>query len=136
MIVDGTDLILGRMASEVAKKLIAGESVTIVNAENVVISGSKKNVFARYKRMYDRGDVYKGPFMSRMPDRLVRRTVRGMLPRKKAKGREAFRNLMVYMGVPATVKGTAETIDVSKTSLKDQKYVTVLDLCKWLGAKV
>jgi len=136
MIIDGTDLILGRMASEAAKMLLAGDTVVIVNAEKVVISGSKEAVFAKYKKMRDCGDVYKGPFVSRMPDRLVRRTVRGMLPRKKAKGKEAFGKLSVYIGVPASVKGKPEKLDVTKDRLKNQKYITVLDLSKWLGAKV
>ncbi len=136
MIIDGTDLILGRMASLVAKKLMAGESVTIVNAENVVISGSRTDVFAKYKRKRDQGDIYKGPFVSRMPDRLVRRVVRGMLPRKKSKGRDAYGNLSVYIGKPESVDGKIETFDVSKSTLKNHKYVTVLELSRWLGAKV
>ncbi|MCK5452229.1 MAG: 50S ribosomal protein L13 [Candidatus Aenigmarchaeota archaeon] len=136
MIIDGTDLILGRMASEVAKKLLAGDTVVVVNAEKIVISGSREAVFAKYKKMRDCGDVYKGPFVSRMPDRLVRRTVRGMLPRKKAKGKDAFGKLSVHIGVPDTVKDKPEKLDVTKDRLKNQKYVTVLDLSKWLGAKV
>lgn len=136
MIIDGTNLILGRMASKVAKILLGGEEVTIINAEKIIISGQRKEIFSKYKARRDRGDVYKGPFTPRMPDRLVRRTVRGMLPRKKAKGIAALSKLSVYMGVPDTVKGKPEEIDVSKSSLKDQKYVTVHELCKWLGAKV
>jgi len=136
MIVDGTDLILGRMASKVAKVLLAGEDVIIINAEKVVISGSRKEIFTKYKVRRDRGDIYKGPFTPRMPDRLVRRTVRGMLPRAKAKGITAYAKLSVHIGAPTSVKGTPEPMDISKGSLKDQKYVTVLELCQWLGAKV
>ena len=136
MIVDGTDLILGRMASKVAKVLLSGEEVIIINAEKVVISGKRKEIFSKYKARRDRGDEYKGPFTPRMPDRLVRRTVRGMLPRKKAKGITALGKLSVHIGAPVSVKGKPEQMDVSKGSLKDQKYVTVLELCQWLGAKV
>ncbi len=136
IVIDAKDLILGRMATFAAKKLLDGEKVTIINAEHAVISGSKKHVFAKYKKIRDIGDIFKGPFYPRMPDRLVRRTVRGMLPYGKPKGRNAFRNLMVYMGAPDDVKGKPVELDMSKGSLKDQKYVTVLELSRWLGAKV
>ena len=136
MIIDGTDLILGRMASKVAAMALSGEEVTIINVEKVVISGRRDEIFKKYKARRDRGDIYKGPFTPRMPDRLVRRAIRGMLPRKKAKGIDALKRVSVFIGIPASVKGKAETLDVSKAKLKDQKYVTVLELCQWLGAKV
>ena len=44
-------------------------------------------------------------FFSREPDRILRRTIRCMLPFHTARGREAFRNLRVYKSVPAELKG-------------------------------
>jgi len=45
-IIDADKLILGRMASIVAKRLLNGEMIIIVNAESTVISGSRRNIIA------------------------------------------------------------------------------------------
>jgi large subunit ribosomal protein L13 len=100
MIIDATDRILGRLASEVAKRLLEGEEIVIVNAEKAVISGSKENIFGEYKEMMDKGSKEKGPYFPRMPDRILHRTIRGMLPYKKMRGRDALSRLRVYMGIP------------------------------------
>lgn len=136
VVIDATNLILGRLASLAAKKALKGEEVIIINAEKCCISGRREQVFERYKFKRDVGDIYKGPFMSRMPDRLVRRTVRGMVPRKKAKGREAYKRVKVYIGKPDDIKGDVTTIkDINIDSLKDRKFVRMEDVCRWLGAK-
>lgn len=136
MIIDATDMILGRLASLTAVKLLNGEEVIIINAENAVVSGKKEVVLKRYKFKRDVGDLIKGPFVSRMPEKLVKRTVRGMLPYKKESGKKAYKKLKVYRGHPKRI-GKAEKIDgIDKKNLKEQKYITVHELCKWLGAKV
>lgn len=134
MIIDATDTILGRLASIAAKKALAGEAVTIINAEKAVISGSRDNILMKYTFKREVGDQIKGPFMSRMPDRIVRRTVRGMLPWHTGRGRAAFKKIMVQIGNPENLK--AEELKEIKTSaLKNLRYVYVEDICKHLGAK-
>ncbi|HOI70893.1 MAG TPA: 50S ribosomal protein L13 [Methanobacterium sp.] len=104
MIIDGEGLVLGRLASKVSKKLLQGEDITVLNADKILISGTKDFTYARYKQRIDRASISNprdmGPKYPRRPDDIFRRTVRGMLPYKKPKGREAFKSLKVHVGVP------------------------------------
>ncbi|MCK4859770.1 MAG: 50S ribosomal protein L13 [Candidatus Omnitrophica bacterium] len=136
MIIDATDLILGKLASFTAKKILNGEEVVIINAEKAVISGRKENIFEKYKKLVDIGDRFKGPFISKTPDKLLKRAIKGMVPRKRAKGRESLKKLKVYTEKPKNLEGEIITVDkINKVSLKDQKYVTLKDLCAWLKTK-
>ena len=99
-VIDGEGLILGRLSSMVAKRLLAGEQIELVNAEKIVVSGAKKMIIEREKEFLGVGGHEKGPVHYRQPHRIVRKTIRGMLPHRKAHGREAFRRLKVHIGVP------------------------------------
>ena len=128
--IDVTDLILGRMATVVAKKSLLGEKMDIVNCEKAVVSGNKRFVLTKYKQKRDRG-TYKGPFLFRKPNAFVKRAIRGMLPYKKELGKEAFKNIKCYIGQP--IDGKAETIEAAKVSkLPLSKYVTVKRICEEL----
>ncbi len=140
MIIDATDLVLGRMASFVAKRLLEGEHVVIVNAEKSVISGRRKATFSlHHARLKIRSLVNprKGPFHPRRPDALVRRTVRGMLPFDKSRGREAYRRLRAYIGVPAEFAGKKlQTLPQAHLSrLGTRRFISLRELSKHLGAK-
>ena len=138
MIIDATDLIMGRLAAVVAKKAILGEKIDIVNCEKAVITGNKDNILAEYKKRYDLGrNPYKGPFFPRASDRLVRRSIRGMLPYKQEKGKKAYKAVMCYVGIPEQFKGQKlETIAAANVSkLKNYKYIAVGVLAKQLGSK-
>ena len=100
MIIDGTNLILGRLASVAAKKALLGDDIIIVNCDKVLVTGTKKNIVEIYKEKTDRGNPFKGPFFPKIPDRIVRRTIRSMLPYRKPRGREAYKRVMCYLGVP------------------------------------
>ena len=133
---DASNKIAGRLATRVAKDLLNGEDVVIVNAEKAVLSGEKEKKYREYKQKVDRGDPIKGPFYPKYPDAMLRRIVRGMLPWHKAKGRSAFKRLRVYIGEPEEFK------KIEKISLKDAdasklkiKYITLGDLSILLGAK-
>ncbi|MBA5942751.1 MAG: 50S ribosomal protein L13 [Methanophagales archaeon] len=143
-IIDGDGLILGRLASTVAKKLLNEKDVeiVIVNAERVVISGSKVRTFKDYKAMKDRGSKEQGPFFPKMPDRIVKRTIRGMLPYKQAKGRDAFSRLKVYLSIPEeyedevkakAVAGEREEVKNISAERLSRKYVTVGEVSEKLG---
>ena len=95
-IIDAKGLILGRMASIVAKRLLEGESVIILNAELAAISGKRLQIVKDAKTFLEVGHPRKGPNHPRRPDKIVRRTIRGMLPYRKPKGRQAFKRLRVY----------------------------------------
>jgi large subunit ribosomal protein L13 len=136
-IIDGEGLILGRLASEVAKKLLKekDKQVAIVNAERVVISGSKETIFKEYKTRKDRGSKEQGPFFPKMPDRIVKRTIRGMLPYKRARGREALARLHVYLGIPEEYEKVERKKVENATAerLLLAKYVTLGEVSEKLG---
>jgi large subunit ribosomal protein L13 len=133
MIVDANGLILGRLASNVAKRLIDGEEIIIVNAEKAIISGSKVNVLKEYKEMREKGSKEKGPYFPRMPDKILKRTIRGMLPYKKKRGAEALSRLRVYIGVPDEYKNLLAA-DYTKRRLGG-RYVRLGEVSERLGAK-
>ncbi|MEA2089396.1 MAG: 50S ribosomal protein L13 [Thermoproteota archaeon] len=133
-IIDATNLILGRMSSSVAKRLLQGEHVVILNAEKAVISGGRKNRVKEAKESLKIGHPWKGPFHPRRPDRLVRRTIRGMLPWKKPKGKQAYKRLRVFLGVPEKFEGKkALTIPHAMSKKLKCSYLTVGELAKEIG---
>jgi len=136
-LIDATDLILGRVASYVAKEALKGEQFIIINSEKAVISGSKKAVFEKYKSRVDRGEPFKGPFFPKRPDLLFKRAIRGMLPYKQDKGRKALKRIKVFIGNP-NLESIPEPINMEKMNakkLKLLKYVKLEELCKYLGWK-
>lgn len=138
MIIDATELILGRMASYVAKKALLGEKIDIVNCEKAVITGSRADILSRYYQKKEKGrNPYKGPFFPKASDRIVRRTIRGMLPYKQEKGRKAFESVMCYVSIPSQFKDkNLETIPKANASkLKNYKYITVGEVAKHMGAR-
>ncbi len=135
MIIDAENQILGRVASEISKKLLKGEKVFVVNCEKAVISGNPKYTIKKYLEKIQRGDPKHGPFFPRTPDGIFRATVRGMLPWDRAKGRNAFKNLKVFIGIPEELKNKKfEKISKDANQLKC-KYITLEELSLALGAK-
>lgn len=137
MIIDATDLVLGRLASQTAKKLLEGEDVIVVNADKAVISGKKKTTLSEYDawtEIRSLVDPTQGPFHPRNPGDLLRRTVRGMLPMKKPKGREAFNRLEAFEGVPSRFEGEEiDSIPVSSVDeLGTRRFIRLGELSKHL----
>lgn len=140
MLIDATDLVLGRMASAVAKRLLEGEKVTVVNAEKAVITGRRKSTLGEYDawtRIRALANPRKGPLHPRRPEDLVRRTVRGMLPYKKSRGMEAYRRLRVHVGLPAEFEGEKPQpipeAHMERTATR--RFIRLGELSKRLGAK-
>ena len=135
MIIDAKDIIVGRLATYATKKALLGEKVDIINCEEAIITGNKKEIQDRYLTKSKRGTPQKGPFFSKRPDMFVRRIIRGMLPFKKDRGITAYRNIMCYISVPENLKKEkAETIKSAHISkLQTLKYVKIKDLTKILG---
>jgi len=133
MIIDADGAILGRLAAKVSKELLKNENIIIINSEKIVVSGNPDAIFKKFHERRARGDVKKGPFYPKYPDKLFIRTVRGMLPYKKEKGRKAFRKLRVFMGNPENLKG--EKLGKTSGDLSC-KFVTLEQICRKLGAKL
>ena len=135
-VIDADGHVMGRLSSKVAERLLDGEEIVIVNAEKAIITGKKDMVFGEYKQKKDRGKIMRGPFYPRRADLILKKTVKGMLPFKKSTGRECYRRLKVYVGVPkeyATAK--LEKIDVAIRP-RTERYVRLGDVSGYLGSKV
>jgi large subunit ribosomal protein L13 len=136
-VVDASGLILGRAASVIAKRLLNGESIVVVNAEKAVVTGSRKQVLDFYTAARARGSVRSGPHFPRYPDRIFRRTVRGMVPHLKTRGKEAMDRLEVHMGVPEPFQGTkGETLPAALPHPALRPPLTLAEITRLLGAKV
>ena len=120
------------MATWIAKKALMGEEINVVNCENAVITGKKRSVLKRYREKYEIGDALKGPYFPKMPDRFIRRVIRGMVPYKQKKGELAYKRVMCYLGVPSEFNDkkleTIKNADVSNSRVLS--YITVGDVCK------
>lgn len=138
ILIDAKDCLLGRLATYAAKYALQGNNVIVVNCEKAYISGSKQNVFEDYLNRKARGTPRKGPYLLRMPDKIVRRTIRGMLPYKKASGRDAYKRVFCYIGFPDEYKNEKpiELKGIKINKLPTLKYVDLLTLSKRLGAKI
>jgi len=133
-LVNADGLILGRMASKVAKRLLNGEKVIIVNAEKAVLSGKKKSKVAEAKEFLEVGAPKQGPFHYKRPDRIMRKTVRGMLPFKQPKGKNAYKKLKVFIGVPEDLQGQQMiTLKEAHAAKLKGPYFTLAELAKEVG---
>ena len=133
-IIDASGLILGRMASNIAKRLLQGDRIFVVNAEKATISGKRLTVIGVAKTFLEVGHPGKGPFHLRRPDLIVRRTVRGMLPWTKPKGQDAYRRLRVFVGMPEEFQSReAQTIPEAKAQKLRCPYLTVGELAEGIG---
>ncbi|NYB52770.1 MAG: 50S ribosomal protein L13 [Methanobacteriaceae archaeon] len=139
MIIDGEGLVLGRLASSVSKKLLSGEEVTVLNADKIIISGNKDWTYAKYKQRIDRASISNprrmGPKYPRRPDDIFRRTVRGMIPYKKHKGREALKGLKVHVGIPSEFEKEEITALKEAQPKNVSKSVELGKISNLLGAK-
>jgi large subunit ribosomal protein L13 len=112
VLVDAENMVLGRLASEVAKILRGkhkpeftphvdcGDNVIVINAEKVQLTGKKMTDRVHFRHSgYPGGQTTQTPkqILDKYPERLVEKAVKGMLPKNKL-GRELFRNLHVVVG--------------------------------------
>jgi large subunit ribosomal protein L13 len=136
-VIDATNAILGRLASYVAKEALQGKRVVVINAEKAVISGTKARVVARAKtklKTRTLANQAKTPTHPRRPDNYVRRVIRGMLPWKKDRGKEAFHRVRVYIGAPEDYAAMPQLkvpeADAAKLRVP---YITVGELSREIG---
>lgn len=111
-VIDATDVVLGRLASNVAKLLRGkhktifaphvdtGDFVIIINADKVVLTGAKKQQKLDYRHSGFPGGLRSTAYSDLMesnPRRVVEKAVKGMLPHNKL-GRQQIAKLKVYAG--------------------------------------
>lgn len=134
--IDGTGLVLGRLSSWIAKHLLSGEKIVVVNAENIIISGRKKHLIADRLQKRARAthtNPRRGPHYPRFPDRILRRTVRGMLPWKKYRGRRAFDNLSAHIEIPDELADKELTTVPEAQRKLTNDYMTIGELSRAIG---
>jgi large subunit ribosomal protein L13 len=138
MIINAKDMIVGRIATLAAKKALLGEKVDIINSEYAIMTGKKEHIYSEYKTKRDLG-TFKGPFISRMADRFLKRVIRGMLPYKNDRGENAFKRITCHIGVPKELEGM-ETVKMDdhakKSKLKVSDYLTIKEICSKMGSKM
>ena len=137
MIIDAKDAILGRLGTYAAKQLLLGNKVDVINCEESVISGKKSATLQEYLRRVHMKAPTKGPFFYRRPDLLVKRTIRGMLPFKRSRGREVFKNIKCHIGVPESLKNEKALAfeDINSSKLRSADCLKIKDLCRAVGWK-
>jgi large subunit ribosomal protein L13 len=112
VVVDATDMVLGRLASAVAKILRGkhkpnftphadcGDNVIVINAEKVRLTGKKMSdkIYLSHSG-YPGGQRSQTPaeILAKYPERLVEKAVKGMLPKSRL-GRHVYGNMKVYVG--------------------------------------
>ncbi len=136
VVIDANEAIAGRLASKVAKILLNGKRVRVVNAEKAIFSGNPKRLVEKYiqcRNLKSKQNPEKSPKWPKVPNLFLRRLIRGMLPRKKAVGRAAFKRLRVYVGNPLREPG--ESLKEAKPSESIERFMTLGELCKHLGWK-
>ena len=134
-IIDASGAVLGRLSTNTAKRLLKGEEIAIVNSEKAIISGKKSSIKNRFKKKREVGTYRKGPFYPKMPDQIVKRTIRGMIPYQTPHGRTAFKRLKCYIGVPKEFKGK-KFENIKEAEKQPIDFVTIEELSKYLGAKI
>jgi LSU ribosomal protein L13P len=134
LVVDAGDCVMGRVATQVAERALDGETVAVLNAEDAVITGRREDILEKYEDRAELGSD-KGPAYPRRPDRIFKRTIRGMVPFKQETGREALSNVRVYVGNPHEKDGNVlEGTSIDR--LSTTRFVTLGSVAKHLGANV
>lgn len=128
-IIDGKNAILGRLASYAAKEVLKGEEIVIVNCEQVIITGNKKNIKTNFEEKRTKvGSTQKGPKVSRTSEKIVKTAIRGMLPNyRKGRGKIAFKKIKCYVGTP---KEFLESKKITSGKEKKTKFIKVKELQK------
>lgn len=137
-IIDASGLIIGRLGTHVAKRLLSNNDleIAIVNSEKAIVSGTRKRVLTSYMGKRELNHPRKGPYFPRMPDRILKRTIRGMLPYQQPKGREALKRVKVYIGVPKEFEGKKMKTVASARNTGLESYVELEEISRALGVNI
>jgi large subunit ribosomal protein L13 len=137
LVVDVSNQVAGRVASAIAKQLLQGENVVVINAEKAVVSGNRAGVVLAWKDqlgLRTATSPWKGPFHAREPHMILHRIIRGMIPWNRSGGRLAMKRLRVYVGTPEglTITRRLELHGYERTG---RRTVYLGDIARELGWK-
>lgn len=128
-IIDGKNAVMGRLASYVAKEALKGEDIVILNCEQVIITGNKRNIKEKWEEKRKKiGSGQKGPKISKTADKIVKRCIRGMLPdHRRGRGKIAYQRIKCYIGVPKEFEESKKIVGGKE---KRSKFVQVKEIFK------
>ena len=137
IVVDATDHIAGRLSSNVAKLLLKGNRVSVVNCDKIMISGTRSNIIQEYREFLEINSINHwkhGPKHPRRPDTIMKKMIRGMLPKEKPSGIQAHKRLRTYIGSPNEIKALKK-IKFEKAMIRKSSanYTTMADLGRTVG---
>ena len=138
IVVDATNHIAGRLSSHVAKLLLQGQRVTVVNCEKIMMSGTRANQIQEYREFLEINSIinYKhGPVHYRRPDTIIAKMIRQMLPfDRKPSGKTAYARLRTYIGAPKDTK-PIEKIQFEKALITREasNYTSIAEICRVIG---
>ena len=137
IVIDGSNLIAGRVSSNVAKLLRKGNRVTIVNCDKIMISGKKASIVGEYREFLKIASILHpkhGPFHPRRPDTIMKRMIRGMLPKEKPSKKTDLERLRTYIGIPRQLKTLERTqLENSRITKPSPSYTTMAELSRYIG---
>jgi large subunit ribosomal protein L13 len=114
IVVDAKDAVVGRVASFAAKQALFGKKVIVVNCNEALLSGRRNMVLEQYSHMRSRGrGAQKGPIIPRVAEKLMKRTIRGMLEYTQKRGEEALDRVRCYNALPKEFEA-AKKISLAK----------------------
>lgn len=131
IVVDGNGLVFGRLATVITKKLLGGESVSLINAESITLSGKPSVIIEKFKERRgarNKANPENSPKWPRLPHFLVKKMIRGMLPPDTSRGRNALKRLMVYSGNPKKLDNPLPINGIECN--RNKPFITIGKLCK------
>jgi len=127
IIINAKVAIFGRLCSFVAKKVLEGNEIIIVNCDKAIITGNKKNIIQKYATLRaSGGHSQKRPKYTRIPSYMVKRGIRGMLPNhRKGIGKQALSRIRCYNKLPEEYKDQKMK---NIQGANNNKYITLKEL--------
>ncbi|MDP3026102.1 MAG: 50S ribosomal protein L13 [Nanoarchaeota archaeon] len=128
IIIDANGAIFGRLCSFAAKKALEGNDVIIVNSENTVMTGNKRDLIEKYLKLrrMGGGTSIKGPKYPRPPYMMLKRGIRGMLPDfRKGQGKIAFSKIKCFDKMPEEYKNEKM---IKSGKEKPKKFIELKEL--------
>ncbi len=126
IVIDAENAIAGRLASYIAKQLLLGKEVAVVNSEGAIIVGNPVDITKKYISLKRKGgSAMRGPYLHSTPEKLMKRIIKGMLPHKKGRGEEALKRVKCYNKIPEELKdakrihSSRENLPIKSISLKE-----------------
>ena len=138
IVVDASNHVAGRLSSLVAKMLLKGNRISLVNCERIMISGTRSNTIHEYRQFLKINSIINpkhGPVHYRRPDTVITKMIRGMLPfEKKPSGKTSHKRLRAYVGSPKELK-PFKKVQFEKAMIRRSasSYTTMGELCRVIG---